>query len=806
MNQLVVLQEIYESFSKGGEGLSSIDPRSIDGSCSVQVAQLLEGSKQGKIDADLCSTLADCLQDVYEVKRLGDICKKAGLLEQAIRCYDRALSTTGDKGVKAVLLNNLGQVYAQYGDLGRAVSYYRKAVKRFECAGDHSGMAHVQGNLGSAYRRAHEWDKAIEYCYMSLKAFGDLEDELGAAQMTGSLGRVYAEMGESELASRYFEKSLKAFQNLGDRRSEAWVLNRLGRSSADQSLDASIKYYNQSLSIFEDLGQSQGSGIVLSNLGRAYLDRGETSLARDCLERSLKILRKKTKPAYCNASAWLAATYSFLAKENQVKANTTSSIVVIEEDQKRDELLRLASQYYSRAADRYRDLISTSGIELTDIAMAGGVAALLSILSELQAERTDEEAIKIADRAISNLEEMARNDGNEPEQIEAIKRTLTGMREVWSQGLPNKEPWKLARSITDSIEYFMGELSLQGEAGVCICDALRSFKFAIEEEQQRRNPSELLKASASLLRQAVKRFRSDGIEIECESATWLGNTVTLIDRLIGADANQFKTTTSNVNKLLNYRTHRKAILQIGWLLVVNALPAIDKTRYVYSWDESMNLVENRPAGQLQQRSVSKAQQMQEKPIQETDTLLEDDAFDEVDGEPITECISETNGMNERNTILEMEAERNLFADGPVVELIPEGGSLVLTTSNLVYAPRDSWVLVQRNEEPERVSGAYYFEPISDATNLEGRNSRSDEVIDRSSNATRANLSELEEPVRVRAAWESPNFSASTARENTERRYAFGNGLFTRSNVINLVKALAIVVLALLAIDVILYLI
>ena len=62
MNQLVVLQEIYESFSKGGEGLSSIDPRSIDGSCSVQVAQLLEGSKQGKIDADLCSTLADCLQ------------------------------------------------------------------------------------------------------------------------------------------------------------------------------------------------------------------------------------------------------------------------------------------------------------------------------------------------------------------------------------------------------------------------------------------------------------------------------------------------------------------------------------------------------------------------------------------------------------------------------------------------------------------------------------------------------------------------------------------------------------------------
>ena len=401
---------------------------------------------------------------------------------------------------------------------------------------------------------------------------------------------------------------------------------------------------------------------------------------------------------------------------------------------------------------------------------------------------------------------MARNDGKEREQIEAIKRTLTGMREVWSQGLPNKEPWKLARSITGSIEYFMGGLSLRGEAGVCIYDALMSFKCAIEEEQQRKNPSELLKASASLLRQAEKRFGSDGTELGSESATWLGNTATLIDRLISAEADTVKTVSFNINELLNYRTHRKAILQIGWMLVVNALPAIDKTGYVYSWDESMNLVENRPAGQLQQGSVSKAQQMQEKPILDSDTLLEDDAFDEVEGEPIIECTSETDGINERNTILEMDAERALFADGPVVEVIPEGGSLVPTTSNLVYAPRDSWVLVQRSEMPARVNGAYHFEPGSDAIGLGGRNSRSAEVIDRSSDATRANLSEFEEPVRVRATWESPNFSASPAMGNAERRYAFGNGLFTRSNVINLVKALAVVVLSLLAIDVILYLI
>lgn len=805
MNQLVVLQEIYESFSKGGEGLSSIDPRSIEGNCSTQVARLLEGSQRGKIDADLCLTLSDCLQDVYEVKRLGDICKKAGLLELSIKCYERALLMTEDMGVKAVLLNNLGQVYAQFGDLGRAVVHYKKAVKGFECIGDKSGMAHVQGNLGSAFRRAHEWDKAIEYCYKSLRAFDELEDELGAAQMTGSLGRVYAEMGESELAVRYFEKSLKTFQKLGDRRSEAWVLNRLGRVSANQSLDASIKYYNQSLSIFEDLGQDQGSAIVLSNLGRAYLDKGEASRARDCLASSLKILRKETKPAYSNASAWLAATYGILAKENRWNANNTSSTGVIKRDQKKEELLGLASQYYSRAADRFRDLADTPGINLTDIGMAASVASLLSILAELQVERVDEEAVKIAGRAISNLEEMARNDGKDLVQIEAIKRTLVGMKEVWSQGLPNKEPWKVARSIAESIDYFVVGSPLSEEAGACIIDALRNLKCAIEEELQRRNPTEPLNASASLLRQAETKIRSGGIGQGFESAALLGNAATLIGNLINAQADPVKVASSNINELLNYRTHRKAILQIGWVLVTNALPAIDRTGYIYSWDESMNLVENRPVGQLQQGSASTAQQMKGILISDSDALLEDDAFDQVGG-PIIECTPEADDMDGRSTILEMDAERALFADGPVVEVIPDGGSLVPTLSHLVYPPQDSRVLVQRSDEQRKGNATFRIEPRSEVINIEERYSGSAKVNDPSPNAYRSNLSDQEEPARVGAVWGSPQFSASPTTGNEERQYAFGNGFFTRSNVIKLVKALAVVVLALLAIDVILYLI
>ena len=184
--------------------------------------------------------------------------------------------------------------------------------------------------------------------------------------------------------------------------------------------------------------------------------------------------------------------------------------------------------------------------------------------------------------------------------------------------------------------------------------------------------------------------------------------------------------------------------------------------------------------------------------------MEDDAFDEVEAGPIIECTPESDDMNERR-ILEMDAERALFADGPVVEIIPDGGSLVPTLSHLVYSPRDSRVLVQHSDEQGKGNAAFRIEPRSEVINLEERYSGSANVNDHSPNAYRSHLSDLEEPTRVGAAWGSAQFSASPTMGNEERRYAFGNGFFTRSNVIKLVKALAVVVLALLAIEVIVYL-
>ncbi len=534
MNQLVVLQEIYESFSRGAETLFEIDPRLVEGNCSEQIRKLLQSSKQGRIDEDLCLKLADCLDDVYEIKRLGDICRRAGLYSLAIRCYNKALSITRDQNVRPVLLNNLGQVYARQGDPGRAAIFYQKAVGGFESVGDQSGLAHILGNLGAAYRRGKNWDKAVEHCYRSLKTFEEIKDEFGAAQMTASLGRIYAEMGERDLAARYFEKSLKDFQKLGDKKSAARILDRMGRICAEgRSWDDAIRYYNKSLSLFDEIGQNQNSGIVLSNLGRMHLEKGEAVFARDSLERALKLMRREMQPAYQNAVASLAATYSLMARGYLEEAEPFGPMSA-QGDRKDNENLKLASQYFARASDRYQELLSFPKTDHPQLKVAASVTRSLSYLSRLQANSPEAEAVNLAERATSALNNaVANSEGPEKIRIEALQRVLTGMKEVWSAGLLESEPWRMTKSLANAAEYMLGGACSTGEANSCLCDALRSLSGAIEAEKRREDPIEQLKSAASHLRRAENRLKASETDWSRQSALQIGVAAQLMEGLIG---------------------------------------------------------------------------------------------------------------------------------------------------------------------------------------------------------------------------------------------------------------------------------
>jgi tetratricopeptide (TPR) repeat protein len=801
MDQLAVLHEINESFSKRGDRLCSIDPESIEGSCSAQMVQLLEGAKIGKIDADICSELVGSLQDVYEVKRLGDICKKAGLFELAIRCYNRAITLTKDKEVRAVLLNNLGQVYAYFGDLGRAAAYYKRALKVFECAGDGSGLAHVQGNLGSAYRRAKEWDKAIEYCHKSLKAFQELGDDQGAAQMTGNLGRIYADMGEIGLASRHYEKSLSDFKRLGDRQSEAWILYWLGKISAkEKKWDQSIEYYNKSRSIFEQLGYESSSGIILSNMGRAYLESGDGTKSKEYLERSLKLLQKEMRPAYRNAVAWLAANYGVLAKEHRKKANQTLFTKASAEDWK--ELLRQAAQHYSQAANRYLDLATMDDIDIPDLRATASIARFLSALSELQAANRDEEAIKQSEKVIAALKEAAvSSSGINKEKMDAIEKILTGMKGVWSSGHIDAEIELRSNALAQSVKLFLGGVCFAGEAVVFIYDALGSIESALENEKSGLVSLEQLGNAASSLRKVEKWFKAEGNDLGIQSAIQVGNAATIFEKLLNFAKNPGKEGISYIKAPLVYKSYKDALLTIGWILIENALPAIDKTDYIYSWDESLNLVEKGSA-----EHSDAAKKIQDR-LDNNRECAEEQIMEELEVEPVGELVYETNETCQIEKNIERPIiKEQIISNGPAVDAIAANECCMMPAmTQVIQLPEFSKVAMLPEKEQKASYKVDRIEPLIDDLAFGKAGSKIAEEMELPAEAVRADRYKAEPLADFMQSSDSRS-SAASPKEKQEMLYTFGIGIVTKSNAINALKALTVVVLGLLAIDVILYLI
>ncbi len=569
MNQLVVLQEIYASLSKGGDGLQKIDSSAIEGSNPELLSKLVESSRKGRIDGDVCLELSHKIQDVYELKRLGDICRRSGQPDLAVNTYNRALSLCRDPILRPVLQSNLGQAFVHQGNLAKAVFYYQKAADSFSREGDHVGLAHVLGNLGSAYRKCGEWDKAIEHSYRSLKTFEEAGDDLGIAQMTGSLGRIYADMGEKELAARYFERSLSDFQRLGDKKSSAWVMDRLGRI-ADQRMDwdKALCYFNSSLSLFALQGESLSQGIVLSNLGRIYLQMGQATAAREPLESAVLLIPRQMKPFYQNALYCLAKAYSSLAR-NKLQEEPDLPI----SSKRTNE----ASMLFIQAANRYHELASTLGEGRDEIKVAEAIANSQSYLAKSSGPVQGEEALLHLEKAQEFLDSAAANAncGNKAGILDT-QRIIAGMMEVHRIGLLADQPLIQARALNNALEYLIGAVQVcpSEEAGDYLYQALKNINASLDLERLGRDPTEKMQVAANALRHAEKHYCSAEI-IGRESSA--NRIVMAAEILEGLSAN-------------GDRACQEALLLIATVMAGNSLSKIDDNNSILTWDESLHLL------------------------------------------------------------------------------------------------------------------------------------------------------------------------------------------------------------------------
>ncbi|MDD1752599.1 MAG: tetratricopeptide repeat protein, partial [Methanotrichaceae archaeon] len=356
-------------------------------------------------------------------------------------------------------------------------------------------------------------------------------------------------------------------------------------------------YFAESLKLFEELGQEQKSGIVLSNIGRMHLEKGDYLAAKDSLERAMKLLSKDMQPAYQNNLALMAANYSIQASKYVEEAEKAKLDAVNERrDRVGEDKLRMASQYYARASDHYQELASFPRTQMPAIGVSASFTRSLSYLALLQSGISENEAISLAERAISALNGAVENaQSNERDKIEAFQGILKGIKEVSSADPTEKDPRRLTKSLSNSIEFMMAAAHQSGEINACLCSALQNLNAAVDEEQRKGDPSRYLGTVASQLRLARKHFQTYETDQAKFGAFKTDEAARQIDELTGI-AMRSSQYSYMVLDSTNYQGHNSALLAIGWGLLINYL-LNDETisNRIFAWDESFNLVESRPS-------------------------------------------------------------------------------------------------------------------------------------------------------------------------------------------------------------------
>ena len=189
---------------------------------------------------------------------------------------------------RALLLDRLGYVHLQQGDLDRAQSSFEEARVLWRRQNQPSGQLRTRANLCTLYQRQGQWSTARS-CYEEfISAAGSAGEPWLVAKLEASLGGVYANLGEPDLAIRHYQNAVDLAQKLDKPADEATVLNNFGAlHRALGELDEAIDLYQRALEFFRRRGDAYSQARTLNNLGYAHLSLGNLERAHPFFQEAL---------------------------------------------------------------------------------------------------------------------------------------------------------------------------------------------------------------------------------------------------------------------------------------------------------------------------------------------------------------------------------------------------------------------------------------------------------------------------------------------------------------------------------------
>jgi tetratricopeptide (TPR) repeat protein len=227
---------------------------------------------------------------------LGNAYANLGQVEKAIDLYRQGLTIAreiGDRRGEGTHLANLGNAYANLGQVEKAIDLYQQGLTIAREIGDRRGEGTHLANLGIAYWHLGQVEKAIDLYRQGLTIAREIGDRRGEGTHLANLGIAYAALGQVEQAIEYYQKALEIHREIGYRRGEGSDLGNLGLAyAALGQVEQAVEYHQQALAISREIGDRRGEGTDLGNLGLAYADLGQVEKAIEYYNQALEIARE----------------------------------------------------------------------------------------------------------------------------------------------------------------------------------------------------------------------------------------------------------------------------------------------------------------------------------------------------------------------------------------------------------------------------------------------------------------------------------------------------------------------------------
>ena len=208
-------------------------------------------------------------------------------LDRALRLY-REL---GDIRGEIRSLSNISTTCIQMLDYRRAHEVLRNALELTERCNDPGYTALVLSNLGSLYAYIGDYPQSLDFYYRSLRAKEEAELPNSAiANDLLNIGTIHYTMQNYEKALPLFTRALEIRKESGALYGQVIALSNLGLTYSDLGdYDTGFVYDAEAAAIAEGLGNPWMNGSTLSRVGWHYRQKNEYERAEECFQKTIEI-------------------------------------------------------------------------------------------------------------------------------------------------------------------------------------------------------------------------------------------------------------------------------------------------------------------------------------------------------------------------------------------------------------------------------------------------------------------------------------------------------------------------------------